>query len=224
MAAAISWSGTFHAVGARLLREYAERIGLDRAFTIHDREDFADLLNLIRHDLGYSTTEKRFPARTPALPSTRAWSTPRAASTTCSAPFPLVRRPGRAELRALFAAYVEAKQRQHVLDYDDLLLYWAHMMAEPAIAADVSSASITSWSTNIRTPTGCRPRSCWRSTPTARASPWSATMRNRSTRSAPRPCATSSTFPGQFSPRARKRSRWSTITARRSQFSRRPTP
>ena len=44
-----------------------------------------------------------------------------------------------AKLRALFAAYVEAKQRQHVLDYDDLLLYWAHMMAEQAIAADVAS-------------------------------------------------------------------------------------
>ena len=60
---AIAWSGTFHAVGARLLRELAERIGLDRAFTIHDREDSADLLNLIRHDLGYSKTEKRFPAK-----------------------------------------------------------------------------------------------------------------------------------------------------------------
>jgi ATP-dependent DNA helicase UvrD/PcrA len=30
----LSWSGTFHAIGARLLREYAEQIGLDRAFTI----------------------------------------------------------------------------------------------------------------------------------------------------------------------------------------------
>ena len=39
------------------------------------------------------------------------------------------------ELRALFAAFVEAMQHQRVLDYDDLLLYWAHMMAEPAIAA-----------------------------------------------------------------------------------------
>jgi DNA helicase-2/ATP-dependent DNA helicase PcrA len=44
-----------------------------------------------------------------------------------------------AELRALFAAYVEAKQHQCVLDYDDLLLYWSHMMAEPAIAGDVAS-------------------------------------------------------------------------------------
>jgi DNA helicase-2/ATP-dependent DNA helicase PcrA len=37
-----------------------------------------------------------------------------------------------------FAAYVEAKQRQHVLDYDDLLLYWAQMMQEPTIVAHVS--------------------------------------------------------------------------------------
>ncbi|MGN6572687.1 MAG: ATP-dependent helicase, partial [Pseudolabrys sp.] len=41
------------------------------------------------------------------------------------------------ELRALFAAYVEAKQRQNVLDYDDLLLYWAQAMAEPSIAAEI---------------------------------------------------------------------------------------
>jgi DNA helicase-2/ATP-dependent DNA helicase PcrA len=31
---ALTWSGTFHAIGARLLREYAEQIGLDRSFTI----------------------------------------------------------------------------------------------------------------------------------------------------------------------------------------------
>src|SRR5689334_3650669 len=37
LSGALTWSGTFHAIGARLLREYAEHIGLDRAFTIHDR-------------------------------------------------------------------------------------------------------------------------------------------------------------------------------------------
>jgi DNA helicase-2/ATP-dependent DNA helicase PcrA len=46
------WAGTFHSVGARLLREFAGRIGLDPAFTIHDREDSADLMNLVRHELG----------------------------------------------------------------------------------------------------------------------------------------------------------------------------
>ena len=42
------------------------------------------------------------------------------------------------ELRGLFASYVEAKQRQSVLDYDDLLLYFAQMMQEPDIAAEVA--------------------------------------------------------------------------------------
>jgi DNA helicase-2/ATP-dependent DNA helicase PcrA len=42
-----------------------------------------------------------------------------------------------AELRKLFAAYVEAKQKQNVLDYDDLLLYWSQMMHEPSIAEGI---------------------------------------------------------------------------------------
>ena len=41
---------TFHGIGARLLREYAAEIGLNPAFTIHDREDSADLMNLVRHE------------------------------------------------------------------------------------------------------------------------------------------------------------------------------
>jgi DNA helicase-2/ATP-dependent DNA helicase PcrA len=56
-------AGTFHAVRARLLRKYADAIGLDRAFTIHDREDSAHLMNLVRHDLGFSRTKKRFPMK-----------------------------------------------------------------------------------------------------------------------------------------------------------------
>jgi DNA helicase-2/ATP-dependent DNA helicase PcrA len=59
----LNWTGTFHAIGARLLRDYALEIGLDPAFTIHDREDSADLMNLVRHELGLSKTESRFPAR-----------------------------------------------------------------------------------------------------------------------------------------------------------------
>jgi superfamily I DNA/RNA helicase len=60
MTDALTWAGTFHGIGARLLREYAEQIGLNPAFTIHDREDSADLMNLARHDLGLSKTESRF--------------------------------------------------------------------------------------------------------------------------------------------------------------------
>ena len=67
MVDALTWSGTFHAIGNRLLREYCDQIGLDRAFTIHDRADSADLINLVRHDLGLSKTEKRFPTKNTCL-------------------------------------------------------------------------------------------------------------------------------------------------------------
>ena len=65
--AALTWAGTFHGIGARLLREYAERIGISPSFTIHDREDSADLMNLVRHELGFSRTEKRFPTKATCL-------------------------------------------------------------------------------------------------------------------------------------------------------------
>jgi DNA helicase II / ATP-dependent DNA helicase PcrA len=137
IAGTLAWSGTFHAVGARLLREYAAEIGFDRAFTIHDREDSADLLNLIRHDLGFSRTEQRFPTKGTCLAIySRVVNAELPLDEVLRTFFPWCEN-WEAELRALFAAYVEAKQRQHVLDYDDLLLYWAQMMAEPALAADV---------------------------------------------------------------------------------------
>ena len=60
MTDALTWAGTFHGIGARLLREYSDRIGLDPAFTICDREDSADLMNVVRYELGFSTTESRF--------------------------------------------------------------------------------------------------------------------------------------------------------------------
>ncbi len=63
MTDALAWAGTFHGIGARLLREYADQIGLDPAFTIHDREDSADLMNLIRHEKGFSKTKERFPTK-----------------------------------------------------------------------------------------------------------------------------------------------------------------
>src|SRR5215813_1353304 len=63
----LPWSGTFHAIGARLLREYATQIGLKPSFTILDRSDAADLMDLVRHDLGQSTKASRFPKKATCL-------------------------------------------------------------------------------------------------------------------------------------------------------------
>jgi DNA helicase-2/ATP-dependent DNA helicase PcrA len=139
MTEALAWSGTFHAIGARLLREYAPQIGLDRSFTIHDRGDSADLLNLVRHDLGFSNTEKRFPTKGTCLAIySRVVNANSSLEEVLGSVFPWCV-AWKAELRQLFSSYVAAKQHQHVLDYDDLLLYWAQMMAEPSIATDVAS-------------------------------------------------------------------------------------
>jgi DNA helicase-2/ATP-dependent DNA helicase PcrA len=138
MTGALTWSGTFHAVGARLLREHAHRIGLSPSFTIHDREDSADLLNLVRHDLGFSNTKKRFPMKGTCLSIySRVVNAESPLEDVLGSSFPWCV-TWETELRQLFAAYVEAKQRQNVLDYDDLLLCWVQMMTEPAIGADVA--------------------------------------------------------------------------------------
>jgi DNA helicase-2/ATP-dependent DNA helicase PcrA len=137
MTDALTWAGTFHGIGARLLRDYAPEIGLDPAFSIHDREDSADLMNLVRHELGFTTTQSRFPAKATCLAIySRCVNAEMAIEEVLRASYPWCA-GWAAELRQLFAAYVEAKQRQNVLDYDDLLLYWAQMAAEPAIAAEL---------------------------------------------------------------------------------------
>ena len=138
MARALNWSGTFHAIGARLLREYALDIGLSNTFTIHDREDSGDLMNLVRHDLGFSKTDKRFPMKGTCLSIySRAVNAEAPLGEVLGSYFPWCAE-WEIELRKLFGAYVEAKQKQNVLDYDDLLLYWAQMMAEGAVAQDVA--------------------------------------------------------------------------------------
>jgi len=137
MTGSLSWAGTFHGIGARLLRDYADQIGLDPAFTIHDREDSADLMNLVRHELGFSKTESRFPTKGTCLAVySRCVNTELPLDEILPASFPWCS-SWEAELQQLFAAYVEAKQRQNVLDYDDLLLYWAQMMSDPGIAEDL---------------------------------------------------------------------------------------
>jgi len=139
IAQGLTWSGTFHGVGARLLRDYADIVGLAPSFTINDREDSADLMNLVRHELGLSSKEKRFPAKSTCFAIySRVVNTGASLATVLDQSFPWCRE-WEADLKRLFAAYVSAKQSQSVLDYDDLLLYWSHLAAEPAIAADLSS-------------------------------------------------------------------------------------
>ena len=136
---ALTWAGTFHGIGARLLREHAAQIGLDPAFTIHDREDSADLLNIVRHELGFSEARSRFPAKGTCLAIySRAVNAQTELEQVLRTAFPWCAMWA-SELRELFAAYVAQKQHQNVLDYDDLLLYWATMVRDPGIAGQLGA-------------------------------------------------------------------------------------
>ncbi|MDR3375182.1 MAG: ATP-dependent helicase [Ancalomicrobiaceae bacterium] len=138
-ATAFAWAGTFHAIGARILRENAAAVGLDPNFTIHDREDSADLMNLIRHDLGLAKSETRFPTKSTCLAIySRVVNSEAALDDVVRTVFPWVK-GCEPRLRELFAAYVDAKQAQNVLDYDDLLLWWAQTMSDARLATEIGA-------------------------------------------------------------------------------------
>jgi DNA helicase II / ATP-dependent DNA helicase PcrA len=157
---ALSWAGTFDAIGARLLRDYADQVGLDPAFTIHDREDSADLLNLLRHRRGLSKTETRFPTKGTCLAIySRCVNAESPVEDVIPTSFPWCT-DWVAALKELFADYVEAKQQQSVLDYDDLLLYWSQMMSDPGFAAEIGGRFDHVLVDEYQDTNASRPRSC----------------------------------------------------------------
>ena len=135
----LPWSGTFHGIANRLLREYAGNLALEPAFTVLDRADGADLMDVVRQRLGLSRAGRRFPKKDACLAIySRCVNSRRELRECLEEAWPWCL-DWVDELRALFRAYVETKQSCAALDYDDMLLYWCHLMAEPALAASVAA-------------------------------------------------------------------------------------
>jgi len=132
------WSGTFHSVGNRILRLYAKHLGLDPSFTVLDRSDSADLMDVVRHELGFSAKEKRFPRKDVCLAvySYRV-NTRLSLKQTLEEQYPWCR-DWESDLTRLYREYVARKQKNRVLDFDDLLLYWHVMMQTPALAQSLA--------------------------------------------------------------------------------------
>jgi DNA helicase-2/ATP-dependent DNA helicase PcrA len=138
-AGVLPWSGTFHSVANRLLRRYAANLDLDPGFSVLDRGDAADLLDVTRHQLGLSRKSRRFPKKDTCL----------AIYSRCvnaQAPLPEVLNDSypwccdwEPELRELFRQYVERKQQTQSLDYDDLLLYWYHLVGDDEFATEIGA-------------------------------------------------------------------------------------
>jgi DNA helicase-2/ATP-dependent DNA helicase PcrA len=130
----LPWAGTFHSIANRVLRQYHLSVGLDAAFSVMDRGDSADVIDVLRHQLGLSAQQRRFPRKDTCLAiyshrvNTR-WELGRVLEEV----FPWCA-GWEDELKGLFRAYVERKQANGVLDYDDLLLYWHALVEDPRLA------------------------------------------------------------------------------------------
>jgi DNA helicase-2/ATP-dependent DNA helicase PcrA len=135
----LPWSGTFHSVGNRLLRRFAQNLGLDPGFSVLDRGDAADLMDVVRHELELSKKSRRFPKKDTCLAIySRCVNAQESLGETLQHAYPWCS-DWEDELRSLFRHYVERKQETQTLDYDDLLLYWSHLVGDEEFAGEIGS-------------------------------------------------------------------------------------
>jgi DNA helicase-2/ATP-dependent DNA helicase PcrA len=127
--------GTFHATAHRLLRRYGPAAGLAKDFTIMDQGDSADLMQLSRAQLGYAAKSKRFPKK-----ETLQYVYSRHINTGISVD-EIIREEYSQfvdyleDFTRIYADYIRRKQERNLVDYDDLLLFWALMLeASPELA------------------------------------------------------------------------------------------
>ncbi len=135
----LPWSGTFHSIANRLIRRHSSAVGLDESFTVLDRGDAADLMDVTRHELGLSKKESRFPRKDTCLAIySHRVNTQGTLEETLQSTFPWCAE-WEDDLTKLYRAYVERKLKNQALDYDDLLLYWHAMMSKEEIAAEIGA-------------------------------------------------------------------------------------
>jgi ATP-dependent DNA helicase UvrD/PcrA len=124
--------GTFHSVAYRTILREAPALGLD-GVSLFDASDGADLLDLLREELGLASTERRFPRKGTLLD---------VYSRTVNAQQPLADVLATAfpwcvdhveEIAQLFRAYTARKRALCALDLDDLLLYWHAALADDGV-------------------------------------------------------------------------------------------
>ncbi len=134
------WGGTFHAVANRLLRLHGRALGLSPDFTVLDQSDAADVMNLVREELGFAARERRFPRKeTLAAIHSRVVNAGVKLDPVLERHYPWCADEADG-IRSVFTAYIRRKRVQHVLDYDDLLLFWKALACSPETRGSVAGA------------------------------------------------------------------------------------
>ncbi|MET4023161.1 UvrD-helicase domain-containing protein [Bradyrhizobium sp. S3.2.12] len=127
----LPYAGTFHFIANKLLREFASQIGLRKNFTILDRDDAKDLMDIVRADSGTADGKKPLP---PAEVCCDVLSYSRNADLSLKATlnrrfYSLMRH--RRSLAMIFMKYARAKLSRNCVDYDDLLVHLVTLLGKP---------------------------------------------------------------------------------------------
>jgi DNA helicase-2/ATP-dependent DNA helicase PcrA len=132
------WGGTFHSVAHRLLRMYGRAVGLPESFSVMDQNDAADLLHMVRQELGMARGDRRFPRKQTLLAIySRTVNAQEALDDVLDRQFPWCRED-RDAIALIFDGYVARKKSQALLDYDDLLLFWRALCETPGAGEAVA--------------------------------------------------------------------------------------
>ncbi|MEA2488022.1 MAG: ATP-dependent helicase UvrD/PcrA, partial [Actinomycetota bacterium] len=126
------WGGTFHSVANRLLRMHGKAVGLPPSFTVMDESDSADLMNLVRSELELDRTKNRFPRKETLVSIySRVVNSQTRLEEVLNSSFPWCKDDVDG-IAGVFTGYNARKRAHHVLDFDDLLVYWLALMSSAA--------------------------------------------------------------------------------------------
>ena len=133
------WGGTFHSIGARVLRSHADLLGYQRDFTILDRDDAKDLIKACIADAGIETKGTHFPK--PEVLNeifSLAVNTHKSVRDLLNEQFIYLfdRHKGDSdldeEIPRLAELYAKRKRATNAMDFDDLLALWLKLLQEHA--------------------------------------------------------------------------------------------
>jgi DNA helicase-2/ATP-dependent DNA helicase PcrA len=124
------WGGTFHSIGARVLRRHAEGLGFRKDFTIMDREDSSDLLKACIAEAAIDVKATRFPkADVLANVFSMALNTRKSIAETLAQNYDYFSQLA-PQIEDVNQRFVARKHAANVMDFDDLLVLWLKLVQE----------------------------------------------------------------------------------------------
>jgi len=122
--------GTFHSFANMILRKYAKLLEISNNFTILDQADAEDALNLVRTQLGYHKSEKRFPRKHAILEViSKSLNKSEDIADVLYDEYPQFLEFSE-EIKRIRQEYNKYKRQKSLLDYDDLLVFLKNLLSK----------------------------------------------------------------------------------------------